>query len=205
VVYALLEDALVNYVVPGALPGSNKGDHPTKGFSGGSENGRSGPGVLTCARLVGNSRAFFSFRVSLWSKTQLPVAVSALYLKKAKSASNLAAAPACPSVGILPATASAFGAGMLPATASAFAARLGGVRMALKGCGGRHATLRKMRNQGAVPAAVVMPARSAAPLNSRPEMPRSHATEGQDLIAEPIYSKGEESLHPKVRTHYGKL
>ncbi len=91
--------------------------------------------------------------------------------------------PLAPSVGILPATASAFGAGMLPVTASAFAARLGGVRMALKGCGGRHATLRKMRNQGTVPATVVIPARSAAPLNSRPEMPLLHATEGQDLIA----------------------
>ena len=79
---------------------------------------------------------------------------------------------------------------MLPVTASAFAARLGGVRLALKGCGGRHATLRKMRNQGAVPAFAVVPARAAAPLNSRPEMPRLHATEGQDLIASPIYSKG---------------
>jgi hypothetical protein len=68
---------------------------------------------------------------------------------------------------MLPATASAFGAGMLPATAIAFAARLGGVRLALKGCDGRHATLRKMRNQGAVPAAAVVPARSEAPLNSR--------------------------------------
>ena len=97
--------------------------------------------------------------------------------------------PLAPSVGILPATASAFGAGMLPATAIAFAARLGGVRLALKGCGGRHVTLRKMRNQGAVPAAAVVPARSAAPLNSRPEMSRLHATEGQDLIASPIYSK----------------
>jgi hypothetical protein len=69
---------------------------------------------------------------------------------------------------------------MLPATACAFAARLGGVSMALKGCGGSHARLIKaqdkellmMRNQGAVPAAAVMPAHSAAPLTPRPEMPR---------------------------------
>jgi hypothetical protein len=62
---------------------------------------------------------------------------------------------------------------MLPGTASAFGA---GVRMVLKGCGGGHATLRMMRSRGAVAAAACMAARSAARLNSLPQMPRLHHT-----------------------------
>ena len=53
-------------------------------------------------------------------------------------------------------------------------ASLGRVRM-VNGCGASHSTL-LMRNQGALTAAAVMPARSAAPLNLRPKVPRLHAT-----------------------------